>query len=652
MTWGGGTPLTRVEVQRRILFAAFWLSLAAALGFVARELWTGSPALPALFGALGAGLALILGRTFPALLRIVGLFFFVGLVGLISWAAWELGGAVGSALSLALLPGLLALLSLGPAFGWSVTAVMLAAMGGLFVLAPPASLEDVRRFSDEIMVVVFAAALAHTLDRGFRAYEKALSSGHAALVKLEESRKAFATVIYDRLEPTALELTRLLEADAHGENGPAITARYDELVDTLRSAKVLAQSDIVETERSGDPDRTIRTQTMRIWLRMAVVLELGFIVRNAAWSTAYLPGFFTIFACVVFDLWLGSSSAKRRLELTALAIGLAATAPIPFFVHESGAVPTAPALVVTPLIILFTSLLSQGASTWLVLAANAVILAWVGVGRSLSLLEARLLGDLVLTYLILALVLRGVFALRRGYVETLLRQRSDLLGALRLRRRLAGTLFHDVGNRAQGLSLAAADWGPHRSAADRDFALKTARKLGALIRSPKRLNVGSDDAPLELVPLTVREVFEACIEIFRSKLEHKQIELVQSGDLAARLVAHPETLVESVLGNLLSNAIKFTPKGGTIRLEAHRREREVELCVIDQGAGISAEVVAQIAEDSDIHSHPGTEGEPGQGFGLRLAAEHLARMAGRLRIEPSASGTAVSLWLPADAERG
>jgi len=651
VTWKGGTPLTRLEVQRRTLFVAFWLSLAAASGFVARELWTGSPALPALCGAVSAGLALILGRTFPRLLRTVGLFFFVGLVGLIAWAAWDLGGAVGSALSLALLPGLLALLCLGPVFGWLVTATMLTAMGGLFILAPPASLEDVQRFSDEIMVVVFSAALAHTLDRGFRAYEKAVSAGHADLVKLEESRKAFATVIYDRLEPTTLELTRLLEGDTRGENGSAIAARYGELVDTLRAAKALAQSHVVETELTGDPDRTIRTQTMRIWLRMAIVLELGFIVRNAVWGTAYAPGLFTIFACVIFDLWLGSSSAKRRLELTALAIGLAATVPIPFFVHESGAVPTAPALVVTPLIILFTSLLSQGASTWLVMAANAVILAWVSVGRSLSLLEARLLGDLVLTYLILALVLRGVFALRRGYVETLLRQRSDLLGALRLRRRLAGTLFHDVGNRAQGLSLAAAVWGPQVSASDRDFALKTARKLTGLIRSTKRLTLASDDTPLDLVPLTARDAFDACIEIFRTKLEQKHIQVVLEGELDVRLVAHPETLVESAIGNLLSNAIKFTPTGGTIVLEAHLRGGEVELRIVDQGTGISAETIAQIAEDSEIRSRPGTEGEPGHGFGLRLAAEHLARMGGRLRIEPATTGTAASVWLRAAPEQ-
>jgi len=640
-----------VQVQRRLLFGVFWLSLVAALSLLAREVWTGSPALPALSGAVSAGLALILGRTFPRLLRPVGLVFFVGLVGLIAWAAWELGGAVGSALSLALLPGLLALLTLGPAYRWIVTAAMLAAMGGLFVIAPPSSPEDIQRFSDEVMVAVFSAALAHTLDRGFRAYEKALSAGHAALLKLEEDRQAFATVIYDRLEPTALELTRLLESDTQGENGPGIAARYDELVDTLRAAKALAQSHSVETGLNEDPDCAIRTRTMRIWLRMAVVLELGFILRNAAWGAAYLPGLFTIFACVVFDRWLAARSAQRRLELTALAIGLAATAPIPFFVHASGAVPTAPALVVTPLIILFTSLLSEGISTWLVMTANAAILAWVSVGRTLSLLEMRLLGDLVLTYLILALALRGVFALRRAYVATLLRQRSDLLGALRLRRRLAGTLFHDVGNRAQGLSLAAAYWG-RLSASDRDFALKTARKLTSLIRSTKRLNVASDDTPLELVPLTAREAFDACIEIFRAKLEQKHIQVVLEGGLDVRLFAHLETLVESAIGNLLSNAIKFTPTGGTVRLEAYLRGGEVELCVVDQGAGISAEVIAQIAEDSEIRSRPGTEGEPGQGFGLRLAAEHLARMGGRLRLEPSPSGTTASLWLRAAPDQG
>jgi signal transduction histidine kinase len=650
VTWEDGTALTRAQVQRRLLFAAFWLTLAAALGLAARELWTGSPALPALSGALAAALALGVGRRFPGLLRAVGFVHFVALVALVTWAAWDLGGAVGSALSLALLPGLLGVLSLGPVLGWSITCAMLVAMGGLFVIAPATSLEDRQRFSDEVMVVVFSAALAHTLDRGLRAYERALSSGHAALLKLEESRKQFALVIYQKLEPTVAELSRLLAGDARGENGPAITARYEELVLALRAAKGLAQTDSIETELSGDPDQAIRTRTMRLWLRLAIVLELGFIVRNVAWGTAYLPAFFTILACVTFDLWLGSSAAKGRLELTALAIGLAATAPMPFFVHDHGAVPTAPPLVVTPLIILFTSLLSQGAATWFVMALNAAMLVWVSIGRTLSLLEARLLGDLVLTYLVLALILWGVFSLRRGYVDTLLRQRADLLRALRTRRRLAGTLFHDVGNRAQGLALAAACWGPTLPAQDREFALKTVGKLADLVRSSKRLNVAGDDGPLELAALPAHEAFEATVEIFQARLEEKQIQIVQRGDVDAHLCAHFETLVESVLGNLLSNAIKFTPKGGRIVLEAHAQEDAVELTIVDEGAGIPAEIVAQIADDSEIRSRPGTEAEPGHGFGLRLAAEHLGRMGGRLRIEPAPSGTKVSIWLPLDRE--
>ena len=55
-----------------------------------------------------------------------------------------------------------------------------------------------------------------------------------------------------------------------------------------------------------------------------------------------------------------------------------------------------------------------------------------------------------------------------------------------------------------------------------------------------------------------------------------------------------EDLLSQVWVNLLNNAIKFTPQGGTIRVELHRRDDHIEFIIADSGIGISAADQTQI----------------------------------------------------------
>src|SRR5262245_48108715 len=105
---------------------------AGALGLLVRELIVGGSAVPALLGVvLGFSvLAWSYNRRTP--LQVVGLVFYCLLPVLITRAALDMGGASGSALSFAFLPGFLAILTLGPAWGGSVCGVMLACLAWLF----------------------------------------------------------------------------------------------------------------------------------------------------------------------------------------------------------------------------------------------------------------------------------------------------------------------------------------------------------------------------------------------------------------------------------------------------------------------------------------------------------------------------------------
>jgi PAS domain S-box-containing protein len=49
--------------------------------------------------------------------------------------------------------------------------------------------------------------------------------------------------------------------------------------------------------------------------------------------------------------------------------------------------------------------------------------------------------------------------------------------------------------------------------------------------------------------------------------------------------------IEQIIMNLMSNALKFTPRGGAITVTVRRERDEAVLCVADNGAGISAELL-------------------------------------------------------------
>ncbi len=76
-------------------------------------------------------------------------------------------------------------------------------------------------------------------------------------------------------------------------------------------------------------------------------------------------------------------------------------------------------------------------------------------------------------------------------------------------------------------------------------------------------------------------------------------------------------MVREVLANLLSNAVKFTPPGGTVSLEAHRRSEDLAIEVRDSGIGISPEHLSRIFEE--FYQVDGSYSRNYQGTGLGLA---------------------------------
>jgi signal transduction histidine kinase len=643
---GGLNEGARRAMQVSLARTFFWLMTLTSAALVVRSLVAGGPLVAAGLSLAIATCTLAWSYRPGAPVKPLALALFCSLVLLIGKAALELGGAAGSPLAFAYTPGYVAMLVVGPIWGWGVTVLMLATLISLWATTPLPALYDRLRLINEMAMTVFAAGLGHALIRSFAAYEAAIRARATALLRLGEDRAAMIRAIYERLDPLSTDLAHGLEDLSGGFDRRRLGGLASDLIGNLREAKILFGQTIVETTAPEETDHTIRRDTMRVWLRLAAALMVFFVVRNITAHTPFAPSIVTIGTCVLMDVWLTRPSAQNRLELIALVLGLMASGGMAAHVFEYGATAAAPALVVAPAIVLFTTLLSQGPATWVALAVHVGMLIWVGLGAPMTLNQSRLLGNIAMSLLIVVVASHSVFALRQRYARALLEQGRLLAEAARQRRRLAGTLFHDVSNHLQALSILI----------EYDDLASQARVARSLSRRVKRLIALSREFLLpdettssaELEPIRVGEAVESLQEAFGPRLAAKQLRLETGPGLELSVRAQVDLFIESVLGNLLSNAIKFSTPDSIITLDAEQAGTNVRIVVGDHGPGFPAEIVGHLGEDGALPSRLGTAGEQGQGFGLQLVVEHLHRMHGRLELRNGDQGGGVAtVWLPA-----
>ncbi|MFT3784720.1 MAG: response regulator [Tepidisphaeraceae bacterium] len=134
---------------------------------------------------------------------------------------------------------------------------------------------------------------------------------------------------------------------------------------------------------------------------------------------------------------------------------------------------------------------------------------------------------------------------------------------------------------------------------------------------------------LESEPVDVKSVVLAAVEAIRPACDAKSLTLDADAIRNAELdiVTGDAMRLQQIFGNLLSNAVKFTPKGGTIRVEALRIDGIVTVSVSDTGTGINHDFLPHIFER--FRQRDGSTRRMHGGLGLGLAiAQHLAQLHG------------------------
>jgi PAS domain S-box-containing protein len=108
--------------------------------------------------------------------------------------------------------------------------------------------------------------------------------------------------------------------------------------------------------------------------------------------------------------------------------------------------------------------------------------------------------------------------------------------------------------------------------------------------------------------------------------------------------------IEQVLRNLLTNAIRYSPKGGTIAVEAHQDGGEVCLSVSDDGIGIPPSELEKVFEPFHRVENEINRKERGAGLGLALCRSLVESQGGRIWAESELGAGAtfhirLPLWL-------
>lgn len=469
--------------------------------------------------------------------------------------------------------------------------------------------------------------------------------------------RTFAAGIADLMTSTrSLDLARAQAAEVTDELAHWVSERFAALVTSLQegpSAAVTAARALAETlqqSRQRVPPEaslsfgklrgrviTLRRELLRAFIVLgAVLLPLQVIRLGVTGMSAMafvVSGLYVLLLGIAWYVvrtpsrWRGAS----RITAVVLILGFVAT-----FQHWIR-IPDGP--VVPPSVSLYLlAVLMLGVVTgdlWLMVITGFIM----GISALLLAGSRGMMTVLVALIFIPAGVM--ITNLPSDLLAVIQAHRRDALEAIRRRRRIVGTLFHDLANPLMVVSLQleeAAEVGA--SAIPEDVTMMVSR-----MRATIDAALGRIDAP---EPLTVRELVDALIVIFRRPLETKQLRLACVGDLDAVIVANRTLLQDTVLANLLSNAIKFSPEGAEIALHVYRGGGEVRLEVRDHGPGLPEDVRLAVEAGRVAPSRVGSMGEGGSGYGLLLASDYLRDMGGVLAFEARPlGGLTVRVTLPA-----
>jgi cell cycle sensor histidine kinase DivJ len=121
----------------------------------------------------------------------------------------------------------------------------------------------------------------------------------------------------------------------------------------------------------------------------------------------------------------------------------------------------------------------------------------------------------------------------------------------------------------------------------------------------------------------------------------------------AHTVFADKRAIKQMLVNLVTNGVKFTPRGGEVRVAAHRDAGGIEIVVADSGVGISQKDLEKLGKPFEQVDGAHVRSQEGTGLGLALVKAFAALHGGEAVLASTlGEGTTVRVRLPYAAVNG
>jgi two-component system phosphate regulon sensor histidine kinase PhoR len=181
----------------------------------------------------------------------------------------------------------------------------------------------------------------------------------------------------------------------------------------------------------------------------------------------------------------------------------------------------------------------------------------------------------------------------------------------------------------------------------RDHAMRLGRVTNDLL---KLSQIEAGRLQLDMRPVVIADLVQACVETVRMKAEKKQLVLtVELSEDLPSIQADPSRLRESVL-NLLDNALQYTPASGRITIRGYMAGSEAVISISDTGMGIPKTEQQRIFERFYRMDDARSREVGGTGLGLSICKHLIEAHSGRVELESQIGhGSTFSIILPVSA---
>jgi signal transduction histidine kinase len=159
--------------------------------------------------------------------------------------------------------------------------------------------------------------------------------------------------------------------------------------------------------------------------------------------------------------------------------------------------------------------------------------------------------------------------------------------------------------------------------------------------------IESGKQELDLKALNLCELVNKVLDLLSPQIKEKNLQTQVLADKELPEVNADRRQLERVLINLVSNAIKFTPKSGTISIQAKPKDGTMQIDISDTGVGIPAKDLPHIFDEFYRSENAINENVKGSGLGLSLAKYIVAAHNGKIWVKSELNkGATFSFTLP------